>query len=95
MMGFTDEQQKAIDFRDGNLLVSAAAGSGKTSVLVERIVKRITDPDNPVSVDSIVVVTFTKAAASEKKKRLSDRLQKMMEEQPDNRYLLKPSPLHD
>ena len=95
MMGFTDEQQKAIDFRDGNLLVSAAAGSGKTSVLVERIVKRITDPDNPVSVDSIVVVTFTKAAASEMKKRLSDRLQKMMEEQPDNRYLVKQLALLD
>lgn len=94
-MGFTDEQKRAIELRNGNLLVSAAAGSGKTSVLVERIIRRITDPDNPVNVDSIVVVTFTRAAANEMKKRLSDRLQRMLEEQPDNRYLVKQLTLLD
>lgn len=74
-MDFTPEQNYVIENRDHNLLVSAAAGSGKTAVLVERIVKRVTDPDDPVKVDSIVVVTFTKAAAAEMKQRLTNALE--------------------
>ena len=64
-MKWTDKQQKVIDTRDRNILVSAAAGSGKTAVLVERIIKMITDEENPTDVNQLLVVTFTRAAASE------------------------------
>jgi len=57
---WTEDQQKAIDIRYRNTLVSAAAGSGKTAVLVERIIKIITDRDNPVDIDKLLIVTFTK-----------------------------------
>ena len=64
-MKWTTEQQKVIDLRDRDILVSAAAGSGKTAVLVERIIQRITDKKHPVDIDRLLVVTFTKAAAAE------------------------------
>lgn len=73
-MEFSAEQLKAIETRDHNLLVSAAAGSGKTAVLIERIMQRILDENDPAGVDSLVVVTFTKAAAAEMKSRLARRL---------------------
>ena len=60
---WTAEQQKVIDTRDRNLLVSAAAGSGKTAVLVERILAMVKDPVRPIDVDQLLVVTFTRAAA--------------------------------
>ena len=69
---WTREQKKAIDLRDCNLLVSAAAGSGKTAVLVERIFRRITDKEDPVDIDRFVVVTFTRAAADQMKDRLRE-----------------------
>ena len=56
---WTKEQRQVIELRDRNILVSAAAGSGKTAVLVERIIKRITDEQHPVDVDRLLVVTFT------------------------------------
>ena len=56
---WTKEQRQVIDLRDRNILVSAAAGSGKTAVLVERIISRITDEKNPVDVDKLLVVTYT------------------------------------
>ena len=62
---FTEEQQKVIDLRDRNILVSAAAGSGKTAVLVERIIQMILDEKKPVDIDRLLVVTFTNAAAAE------------------------------
>ena len=62
---FTPEQKKVIELRDRNILVSAAAGSGKTAVLVERIVGMITDETHPVDIDRLLVVTFTNAAAAE------------------------------
>ena len=62
---WTKEQRQVIELRNRNILVSAAAGSGKTAVLVERIIKRITDEQHPVDVDRLLVVTFTNAAASE------------------------------
>ena len=65
MPQWTDDQQQVIDSREKNMLVSAAAGSGKTAVLVERIIQRILDEEKPIDVDRIVVVTFTKAAAAE------------------------------
>ena len=61
---WTEEQQKVIDLRDRNILVSAAAGSGKTAVLVERIITMLTDQERPVSVDRLLIVTFTEAAAA-------------------------------
>lgn len=60
---WTKEQRQVIELRNRNILVSAAAGSGKTAVLVERIIKRITDEQHPVDVDRLLVVTFTNAAA--------------------------------
>ena len=64
-MEWTKEQQKVIDFRGGNLLVSAAAGSGKTAVMIERIIRKVLDEKEHTGIDDIVVVTFTKAAAEE------------------------------
>ncbi|MBQ6707338.1 MAG: UvrD-helicase domain-containing protein, partial [Clostridia bacterium] len=63
-MKWTAEQQNAIDARQGTVLVSAAAGSGKTAVLVERIIERITDKASPCNIDELLVVTFTRAAAA-------------------------------
>ena len=68
---WTKEQRQVIDLRDRNILVSAAAGSGKTAVLVERIISRITDEKNPVDVDKLLVVTYTEAAAAEMKERIA------------------------
>ena len=62
---FTVDQQKVIDLRNCNILVSAAAGSGKTAVLVERIIQMISNRDKPVDIDRLLIVTFTKAAAAE------------------------------
>ena len=64
-MTWTDDQRKVIELRDRNILVSAAAGSGKTAVLVERIIKIITDKEHPVDIDRLLIVTFTNAAAAE------------------------------
>ena len=81
---WTPEQRQSIEARGGSLLISAAAGSGKTAVLVERIVQLITDPDNPVDVDRLLVVTFTRAAAAEMRQRLSAALSDKMAAEPDN-----------
>lgn len=78
---FTTDQQTAIDVRDANVLVSAAAGSGKTSVLVERIIRRITDPDNPIDIDRMLVMTFTNAAAAELRDRIRDAIPSAHERQ--------------
>jgi len=79
---WTDEQLKAIDERNKDILVSAAAGSGKTAVLVERIIKIITDKENPVDIDRLLVLTFTKAAASEMRERIGARILSMLKEDP-------------
>src|SRR5690554_2912652 len=68
---WTKEQKAAIDARDCDLLVAAAAGSGKTAVLVERIINRVLDEKNPVDIDRLLVVTFTNAAALEMKERIA------------------------
>ena len=68
---WTKEQQEVIRLRDRNILVSAAAGSGKTAVLVERILSKITDKDHPVDIDRLLIMTFTRAAAGEMKERIS------------------------
>ncbi len=84
---WTKPQAQAIESRNGTVLVSAAAGSGKTAVLVERVIKRITDANHPVDIEKLLIVTFTKAAASEMKERISKRLSELIREQPDNQYL--------
>lgn len=81
---WTTEQRQCIEARSGTLLVSAAAGSGKTSVLVERIIGRITDPVHPVDVDRLLVVTFTRPAAAEMKQRLSAALSERIAADPDD-----------
>ena len=78
MPKWTDAQQDAIDARGGNILVSAAAGSGKTAVLIERVSKCITDPGHPVDLDRLLIVTFTNAAAAEMRSRLSVRLRQIL-----------------
>jgi ATP-dependent helicase/nuclease subunit A len=71
---WTTGQQQAIEARDRNVLVSAGAGAGKTATLVERVTRLLTDPDNPVSIDQVLMVTFTRAAASEMRHRIALRL---------------------
>ena len=88
-MEWTKEQQNVIDLRNRNILVSAAAGSGKTAVLVERIIKKITDETNPVDIDRLLVVTFTKAAAAEMRERIGNAIEKLLEERPQDENLRK------
>ena len=71
-MKWTPEQQKVIELRDRNILVSAAAGSGKTAVLVERILGKLTRKDHPIDIDQLLIVTFTRAAAGEMRERLTE-----------------------
>ena len=84
---WTAEQQKVIDLRNRNILVSAAAGSGKTAVLVERIIQRITDEREPVDVDRMLIVTYTEAAASEMKERIAAAIEKQLEQRPGDARL--------
>lgn len=86
-MTWTTEQKQVIDTRGRNLLVSAAAGSGKTAVLVERIIQMVTDPDHPVDIDRLLVMTFTNAAAAEMRERIGEALEKRLEENPGDRNL--------
>ncbi len=84
---WTAEQKKIISLRDRNLLVAAAAGSGKTAVLVERIMSMITDPEKPVDLDRLLVVTFTRAAASQMRERIGKRLSELLEKFPSDKNL--------
>lgn len=84
---WTKEQLKAIDTRRCNLLVAAAAGSGKTAVLVERIIKIVTDEKNPVDIDKLLVVTFTSAAAAEMRERIAAAITKALERNPSSKSL--------
>lgn len=90
---FTPEQQKVIDLRGRNILVSAAAGSGKTAVLVERIIQMITDEKEPTDIDRLLVVTFTSAAASEMRERISQAIDRKLEQEPENEHLQKQAAL--
>lgn len=84
---WTNEQLQAIEARDCDLLVSAAAGSGKTAVLVERIIRRITTDVPPADIDRLLVVTFTNAAASEMSQRIGAAIAKKLELEPQNLHL--------
>lgn len=82
---WTESQKKVIDLRNRNILVSAAAGSGKTAVLVERILQKITE--DKVDIDKLLIVTFTNAAAAEMRERIRDAIEKKLEEEPENAHL--------
>ena len=84
---WTDRQLEAIEARDTSVIVSAAAGSGKTSVLVERLLRILSDSENRVPADKIIVVTFTNDAAAQMKQRLSDAIAKQLEADPSNEWL--------
>lgn len=90
---WTEEQQKVIDLRNRNILVSAAAGSGKTAVLVERIISRLTRENPPLDVDRLLIMTFTDAAAAEMKERIGLAIEKALEADPKNKHLKKQSVL--
>lgn len=84
MPKWTPQQSNAINAENRNILVSAAAGSGKTAVLVERVIRMITDKKNPVDIDKLLIVTFTNAAAAEMKFRISKSLKGILKENPSD-----------
>ena len=84
---WTNDQLNAIETRGCNLLVAAAAGSGKTAVLVERIIRIITNEEKPVDIDKLLVVTFTSAAAAEMRERIADAISKALEVNPNSKVL--------
>lgn len=86
MPQWTDAQNDAITAKNRNILVSAAAGSGKTAVLVERVKQMITDKNNPVDIDSLLIVTFTNAAAAEMKSRISKSLSECIRQQSNEQF---------
>ena len=88
-MAWTKQQEAAINARNSSVIVSAAAGSGKTAVLTERLVKLIADPQSGVHADRMIIVTFTNDAAAELKKRLDNKLRAMITDDPGNPHLLR------
>jgi ATP-dependent helicase/nuclease subunit A len=84
---WSDDQWRAISLSGGNMLIAAAAGSGKTAVLVERIIQKLCSKETPLSVDRLLVATFTKAAASEMRQRIREALEKEMTKSPQNDHL--------
>lgn len=84
---WTHEQLDAITARDCNLLVAAAAGAGKTAVLTERVIRRITDPNDPVDIDRLLIVTFTNAAASEMRERIAAAISEALDRDPGSRLI--------
>ena len=86
---WTRQQENAISSTGGSVLVSAAAGSGKTAVLVERVIRLITGTENHTDIDRLLVVTFTKDAAAEMRSRISDALSMLLEDDPYNPNLLR------
>ena len=83
----TPQQEQAVKDRGGKLLVSAAAGSGKTKVLVDRLMSYLTDPVNPADIDQFLIITYTKAAAMELRGKIAAKLSERIAEQPQNRHL--------
>lgn len=88
-MAWTDKQQLAINTRDKTLLVSAAAGSGKTATLTQRIIESLTDSKNPADISRMLIVTFTRASAADLKAKISKALSKALVEKPDDEHLTK------
>jgi len=88
-MKWTSDQQKVIDHKEGNLLVAAAAGSGKTAVLVQHVINRITDKEDPVSLDEMVIMTFTDAAAQEMRERIKLAIEARLQLNPHDPGLIR------
>ena len=86
-VNYTPSQKAAIENRGGALLVAAAAGSGKTKVLVERLMSRVTDTENPVDIDRFLVITYTKSAAAELRSRIMDEINERLVLEPGSRHL--------
>ena len=86
-VNWTSKQQEVIDSRNRNLLVSAAAGSGKTAVLVERIIRMISEGDRPLDIDQLLVMTFTNAAAAEMRERIGAAVEQKLKERPEDEHL--------
>ena len=86
-LNFTPEQRAAIDTRGSTVLVSAAAGSGKTRVLTERLMAYLTDAEDPVDIDRFLVITYTRAAAAELRSRILDGIYARIASDPENRRL--------
>src|SRR5574342_974841 len=86
---WTDDQWKAIFAKNQDILVAAAAGSGKTAVLVERIIQKIISVDDPINVDELLVVTFTNASAAEMRHRIGEALEKAINDNPKSSHLRK------
>lgn len=84
---WTTDQRHAIECRKGSVLVSAAAGSGKTAVLVERVIRRFTDKDNPCSAEDLLIVTFTRAATAQMREKIGAAILKRLSEDPTDRHL--------
>ncbi len=89
MPEWTPEQKKAIDSRDGTILVSAAAGSGKTAVLVERVLRRLTDREKPCSADKLLIMTFTREATKQMKERIFKAVSEELRKNPEDEHLKK------
>ena len=86
-VNWTREQLQVIESRGSNLLVSAAAGSGKTAVLVERIIRMVTEGEHPLDIDRLLVMTFTNAAASEMRERIGAAIEQRLDERPEDEHL--------
>ena len=86
-VNWTREQSRVIESRGKNLLVSAAAGSGKTAVLVQRIIRMVTEGENPAGIDELLVMTFTNAAAAEMRERIAAAIEQRLREDPKNGHL--------
>lgn len=84
---WTTDQRHAIECRKGSVLVGAAAGSGKTAVLVERVIRRLTDKDNPCSAEDLLIVTFTRAATAQMREKIGAAILKRLSEDPTDRHL--------
>lgn len=86
---WTDKQKQAIDTRNKTLLISAAAGSGKTATLTERIVRKLTDENNPASISKMLIVTFTRLSAADLKRKISNAISKELLKNPTSQHLSK------
>lgn len=86
-VNWTNDQRHAIECCKGSVLVSAAAGSGKTAVLVERVIRRLTDKDNPCSAEDLLIVTFTRAATAQMREKIGAAILKRLSEDPTDRHL--------
>ena len=85
----TPQQEQAVYNRGGKLLVSAAAGSGKTKVLVDRLMTYLTDDHDPANLDDFLIITYTKAAATELRGKIAAKLSQRIAEEPENKHLQK------